>query len=83
MNKGWNKKIKIKHLLTEDESHKAIQESMNKVADVLSSHYEFSMIVKRMKNIPKGDEYFKPVDYANSLIESMYNIADEQRIWIE
>ncbi|MBI2647536.1 hypothetical protein HYW99_03595 [Candidatus Woesearchaeota archaeon] len=82
---NWRKKIQIKHLLTESEEHKAIQESMAKIADVLDQHYEFkrSPLLHRMKNIPQCDDVITPQDYANKLISVMYDIADEERIWIE
>jgi len=81
----WHKKIKIKNLLTESEEHKDIQESMNKIADVLSKHHEFkrSLLIHKMRNIPEGDDVISPSDYANKLLSAMYDIADEERIWIE
>lgn len=81
----WRKKIQIKQLLTESENHKDIQESMNKIADVLDNHYEFrrTPLIQRMRNIPQGDDVITPSDYANKLLGSMYDIADDEAIWIE
>jgi hypothetical protein len=81
---NWRKKIKIKHLFNESEEHKDIQESMNNVADVLQSHSEFSLtnILTKFRNIPVGDEIITPADYANKLLSAIYDIADEQEIWL-
>jgi len=81
---NWNHKIKLKHLFTEDESHAAIQASMTAVADVIAKHPAFSNFdVSAFRKIPKGDDVFKPVDYANRLLERLYDVADAGRIWIE
>ena len=80
---NWRKHIKIKNLFTENEDHKSIQDSMNEVAKVLTEHFEFRHLIKKFKNIPQGDDYFKPVDYANKLLNEVYNIADYECIWIE
>jgi len=82
---NWRKKIQIKHLFTESREHKDIQESMKKIADVLDQYYEFkrSPLLHRMKNIPQGDDVITPQDYANKLLSGMYDIADEEEIWIE
>lgn len=80
----WNSRVKIKHLFTSDESHDAIQTSMNAVADVLKSSPAFrNFNTAKFRNIPQGEDVFRPVDYANRLLESMYDYADENRIWIE
>jgi hypothetical protein len=80
---NWRKHIKIKNLFTENEDHQSIQDSMNKIADVLREHYEFKHLIKRFRSIPKGDDIFKSVDYANKLLNEVYNIADNENIWIE
>ena len=81
---NWNHKIKLKHLFTEDESHAAIQASMAAVADVIAKHPAFfNFDVSEFRTIPKGDDIFKPVDYANRLLERLYDVADAGRIWIE
>ena len=81
---NWNNEIKIKHLLTEKEDLKSIQASMNNIADVIHSNSAFnSFNTSLFRNIPVGDEFFKPVDYANELMDRMYDFADENRIWIK
>ena len=82
---NWKKYINIKDLLTDSEEHKDIQESMNKIANVLDHHNEFRALslIYKMRNIPKGDDIISASDYANKCLDIMYNIADEERIWIE
>lgn len=84
---AWNSKVKLKHLMTDGESHEEVQANMNAIADVLDSSNEFisfpHSIIERMRNIPQGDDIFKPVDYANRLLDRMYDYANEYRIWIE
>lgn len=83
---NWRKKIKIKQFLTESEKHEDIQKSMNQIADVLEKHHEFLQppaFLQKMRNIPKGDDVITPSDYANKLLAAMYDIADEELIWIE
>jgi hypothetical protein len=81
---NWKYRVKIKHLLTEKEDLQSIQESMNKIADVLDKEPCFKNFnFSRFRKIPEGDEVVGPVDYANRLIERMYNYADRWLIWIE
>ena len=80
---GWNSKVKVKHLFTEKEDHKSVQASMSAVADVLDTSPVFAMFDTRgFRNISKGDGVFGPADYANRLLERMYDYADLWRIWI-
>ena len=83
----WNTKVKIKHLLTEGEGYEEVQANMNAIADVIEKSDAFILfspsVIRKMRNIPKGDEVFGPVEYANKLLAKMYDYADECRIWIE
>jgi len=80
----WVKTIKIKHLFTEKEDLESIQESMAKIADVIDSRNLIPPFnTKKFRAIPKGDDYFQPVDYANKLLNDWYNYADEYRVWTE
>jgi hypothetical protein len=61
---------------------------MNAIADVIEQSSEpfcfFSKsLIARMRDIPAGDEVVRPVDYANRLLEHVYDYADEYAIWIE
>jgi hypothetical protein len=84
---AWHSKVKLKHLLTEGESHEEVQANMTAIADVLDSSNAFILfpdsVISKMRNIPQGDDIFKPVDYANRLLNRVYDFADEYRIWIE
>jgi hypothetical protein len=81
---SWNHRVKIKHLLTEDETHEAVQTDMSAIADVLDGNSLFILFnTQKFRNIPKGDEVFGPVDYANRLLNELYDFADDMRIWIE
>jgi len=80
----WNSKIKIKHLFTEDEDHESVQESMNAIADVVRNHSAFVLFdTKNFRNIPRGDDVLGPTDYANRLLDRLYDFADEHRIWVK
>jgi len=79
----WKHKIAIRHLLTEKEDYKSVQESMNKIADVLQKEPCFMKFsIKKFREIPKGDDIMKPVDYANKLLDRMWDYADDNDIWI-
>ena len=80
----WLSKVKIRHLYTEQEDHKSICQSMNDIADVLSNSLAFHTFqLEDFRSIPKGDHVIGALDYANKLLDRMYNYADENRIWIE
>jgi hypothetical protein len=76
----WLHKVEVKHLLTEEEDYESISKSMNDIADVLSKEECFKDFesLDAFKDIP-ADEYF---DYANCLLDEMYDYADANRIWI-
>lgn len=81
---NWRTKVKIRHLFTEKEDYESVQESMNKVADVLEATGAFKYFdTKKFRKIKKGDEVVGPVDYANKLLNRMYNYADDNLIWID
>lgn len=81
---NWKDTVKIKHLFTEESDHESVQASMKAVADELKKHQCFSGFPKKkFYSIPKGDDYFGPIDYANKLIAQMYDWADEHAIWVD
>jgi transcriptional/translational regulatory protein YebC/TACO1 len=79
----WKRKIRIKHLFTKKEDWKSVQESMNSVADVLDKKYLPRFSTKKFRDIPKDNKYAEPVEYANKLLDKLYDYADANRIWIE
>ena len=81
---NWLGRVKVKHLFTENEDYKSVQTSMSAIADVLDSSSHFLLFNTRgFRSVPRGDDFFKPVDYANKMLSRMYDYADENRIWIE
>ncbi len=81
---NWGARVRLKHLMTEDESHDAVQASMTAIADAAKASGHFiGFDFARWYKIPKGDDTFGPVDYANRLLDSLYDVADSRRIWIE
>jgi len=80
----WIHRISIKHLFVEEEDHVSVQASMNAIADVLGadSHFAGFFMLKRFRNIPIGDDIMRPVDYANKLLDKLYDYGDRRRIWI-
>ena len=82
---NWISRVKIKHLLTENEDHASVQTSMSAVGEILKNDVYFSTFkpLKKFFAIPQGDEFFGPVDYANRLMDDLYDFADQKRIWIE
>lgn len=84
MGRGWQHKVKIRHLFVEQEDYASVQDSMNAIADVLSKDVWFARFpVNSLREIPQGDSVFSPVDYANRLLERLYDFADDERIWFE
>lgn len=81
---AWRTRLKLKHLLTEEEDLESVQESMNKIAGVLETCSYFDTFdTNRFRNIPAGDDVITPKDYANKLLSWMYDWADEKLVWIE
>ncbi len=79
---NWKHRIGLKHLLTEDEDYESIQNAMNGIADLLQKEccFEGFTIVEKFRKLPRGDG---AVNFANSLLDQMYDYADENCIWID
>lgn len=83
MARGWHHRVKIRHLFTDQDDHASVQASMNAIADVLAPDIWFAPFpVGNFRSIPQGDDVFGPVDYANRLLDKLYDYADDRRIWI-
>jgi hypothetical protein len=79
----WLHKIRLKHLMTDNESHAEVQASMILIADVIDRSTAFAgFSTTKFRNIPSGDHTFGPVDYANKYLDELYNFADDHHIWI-
>ena len=80
---SWNHTVTINYLLTEAEDHASVQAEMKAIADILAADTWFtSFDFTKFYKIPKGDDTFGPVDYANRLLDHLYDYADAERIWI-
>jgi len=80
---NWKHQVRIKHLFTEKEDWVSVDKSMCAIADILDSEPSFiSFDTTKFRQIPKGDDFFGPIDYANKLLAKMYDFADSRRIWI-
>ncbi len=80
----WNHVVELKYLFTENEDYGSVVDSMAKIADELDTlscfkNFDYS----EFRNIPKGDKRFSHLDYANDMINDLYNYADTNRIWIQ
>lgn len=82
---NWQHRVKIKHLLTESEDHKSVQASMNAIHAVISKDSWFNRFTSmaKFRKIPKGNDVLGPVDYANRLLNRLYDYADANLIWID
>jgi len=81
---NWIHRVKIKHLLTKNKDRESIQKAMNSIADVLEVEFCFTgFSIDKFRNIPEGDDVFSPIDYANRLLDKLYDYADRKRIWID
>ena len=57
---------------------------MKNIADVLDqNNLQPPFDTSLFRKIPKGNQFFKPVDYANKLLTDWYNYADRYRVWTE
>jgi len=73
---NWKHKIQLTHLFTDSEDADSVRESMNRIAAVLEQDPFFRGFCY---------ESFKEVEnlnYANGLINRLYDYADSNRIWI-
>lgn len=78
----WQATIKLKDLLTENEDYESVQNAMNAIADKLEASSVFIEdpdFFEEMRNIPEDDA----LDAANELMNEIYDICDERRIWVE
>lgn len=82
---AWNHHITLKDLFTDKEDYESIHASMSAIADRLKAHPAFAGFkgIDKFQSIPHGDDTFRPVDYANRLLDQMYDYADDNRIWIK
>ena len=81
---NWKARVKIKHLLTDDESPEAVRACMTSIAEVIEAAPAFRKFnTGRFRVIPDGNGIMSECDFANQLLDELYDYADELRIWIE
>ena len=80
----WNHIVELKSLFTEKEDYQSVAESMTKIANKLDTlKYFTNFDYSEFRNIPIGNKRFNHLDYANDMINDLYNYADASRIWIK
>jgi hypothetical protein len=74
----WRYRVKVRDLLTKEETPAAVSKALNAIADRLEAEPAFGgfTYIDRMRN--ETD-----INLANALIGFMYDYADANRIWIE
>jgi hypothetical protein len=83
----WLYKARLRQFIetdVEDNDLPGIRRDMKKLGDEIKKLACFrGFSTDKFYDIPAGDEVVSAMDYANKLIERMYDYADTQRIWIE
>lgn len=71
-------RINIGELITDKEDYESVQESMNKIADIIQNKgFRLKLLSRKMRNLPKGD---KVTNVSNKLLDKMYNILDKNKL---
>jgi hypothetical protein len=78
---NWKHKVALKHLFTREDNYESLQNSMNKVADVIENEQcLFSFLGKnKFRKLPKKHT----LETANLLLSKLYDYADANNIWID
>ena len=82
----WKHTVTLKHLYDDVDlgDPEDVRGSMAALADALDSNPIFRRFdTSLFRQMPDGDSFFSTEDYANKLLERLYDFADEKRIWIE
>lgn len=80
--RSWKATIKFRDLLTEKEDYESITKAMNAIADRLEHSKAFKAdpdLFEEMRSIQKENA----LKTANALINEIYDICDDCRIWVE
>ena len=81
---NWKKTIHLKDLLNESEEWEEVKRIMASIADRVEASRLFpGFDLTPFRNVPEGDDVITPSDYANKLLNRLYDYADEALIWIE
>lgn len=82
----WNHTAEIKHIWKDKNatSHEDVLAIGNQLADALAADVAFRYFDASMfRKIPSGDEYFRPVDYFDRMLDKLYDYCDVYRIWLK
>ena len=82
----WKHTIALKYLYddTDLDAPEDVRRSMAVLADAIDENPIFKKFdTSLFRQMPDGDSFFSTEDYANKLLERLYDFADEKRIWIE
>ena len=84
---NWRYRIKLRDLLTEDESYENVKATGIELAKRLRGSVGFKDFAPRflvaLENIPQGDEIVTACDRFNSIMNKVYDFADNNSIWID
>jgi hypothetical protein len=84
MSGRWIHKAQLRHLFTKEEDYESVKKSMADIADAIKTYPFFSGFnVVPFYKILQGDDIISPLDYANKLINRMWDFCDENNIWID
>lgn len=81
----WNHKVEgFGAMLTTAPDHAAVQATMTAIADRLKQDPWFSRFdFTQFYNLPEGDDFFAPSDYADRILARLYDYCDRERIWLD
>lgn len=81
---NWNSTIRIKHLLSNDNSDAAVDRAAVALAKVLSeSSHDFYGVVGKLKNLPETNDFFTKCEAFNKVMDLIYDYCDSFGIWVE
>ena len=79
---NWKHRVKIKHLFTKNEDYDSIKSSMKSIYEVLTvdPYFKKFVLLNKFIKIPNGDDVISSLDYANKLLDKLYDYADDNKI---
>jgi hypothetical protein len=81
---NWRFRAALRHLFTKEEDYESVKTSMKNIADTIKTYPFFrGFDVRKFYTIPKGDDVISSLDYANKLIDRLWDFCDDNNIWID
>jgi hypothetical protein len=78
---NWKHKLKIKHLFTENEDPESVDKSMRAIAEVIKqSPFMAGFDITDFYNCLEEED---SCNFANQLLDDLYDYADFNKIWVE